>query len=290
MDWISKLERKFGRYAIPNLMTYIIILYIAGFMLHFINPEFYYNYLSLDAQAILHGQVWRIITFIMDPPSYSLLWIIFALYLYYFIGRQLEFAWGAFRFNLYFFSGVLFHVIAAILIYLITGISLRMGTDYLNLSLFFLFAALFPDVQFLLYMIIPVKVKWLAILDGIFFLWTVIQAFLPAYGGNPLYGMIYRANALAAVVSILNFIIFFMGSRNMKPYTPKQMKRKHDFQKNIRQASRPVNTYANGARHRCAVCGRTELDDPNLEFRYCSKCNGNYEYCQDHLFTHQHVE
>ena len=88
----------------------------------------------------------------------------------------------------------------------------------------------------------------------------------------------------------LNFIIFFLSSRNMKPYTPGQMKRKNDFKRKMRHAERPVNSYANGAKHRCAVCGRTELDDPNLEFRYCSKCNGNYEYCQDHLFTHTHVK
>lgn len=290
MNWIEKLERRFGRYAIPNLMNYIIILYAAGFVLNLINPEFYTNYLSLDASAILRGQIWRIVTFVIDPPSNSILWIIFSLYLYYFIGRQLEMAWGAFRFNLYFFSGMLFHVIAAILAYVITGVSLQLGTGYLNLSLFFLFAALFPDTEFLLYMFIPIKVKWLALIDGIYFLWTVVQAFLPVYGGNPVYGVVYQANALAAVVSLLNFIVFFLSSRRMQPYTPKQMKRKHEFKKKVRSASRPNNVYANGAKHRCAVCGRTELDDENLEFRYCSKCNGNYEYCQEHLFTHQHVK
>lgn len=290
MNWISKLERKFGRYAIPNLMNYIIILYAAGFVLNLINPTFYSSYLSLDAAAILRGQIWRIVTFIIDPPSSSILWIIFSLYLYYFIGNQLERAWGAFRFNLYFFSGMLFHVIAAILVYLLTGISFQLDTAYLNLSLFFLFAALFPDTEFMLYLFIPIKVKWLALIDGLFFFWTVIQAFLPTYGGNAVYGVYYKANALAAVVSVLNFIIFFLSSRNVRPYTPKQMKRKHDFKKNVKRASRPVNMYANGAKHRCAVCGRTDLDDENLEFRYCSKCNGNYEYCQDHLFTHQHVK
>lgn len=290
MDWISKLERKFGRYAIPNLMTYIIILYGAGFVLNLVNPMFYSTYLSLNAQAILRGQIWRVVTFIIDPPSDSLIWIFFALSLYYFIGKQLEYAWGAFRFNLYFFSGMLFHVIAAILIYLATGIIIPMGSHYLNMSLFFVFAALFPDVQFMLYMIIPVKVKWLALLDGVYFVWAVLQAVLPTYGGHPVYGIYYKANAVAAIVSILNFLLFFVGSRNVKPYTPKQMKRKHEFRKNVRQAQREVHVYAGGAKHRCAVCGRTELDDPNLEFRYCSKCKGNYEYCQDHLFTHEHVK
>lgn len=284
MDWLSKLERRFGKYAIPNLMYYIIIMYAGGFILQLINPSFYYQYLSLDASAILHGQIWRIITFMIQPPSTSVIFIIFALYLYYMIGTQLERAWGAFRFNVYFFAGILFHVLAAILVYLITGISLPIDTWYLNMSLFFAFAALYPNVQFLLFFVIPVKVKWLALLDGAYFLYTVILAFLPSYGGE-IFGIIYKANAVAAVVSILNFIIFFLGSRNMKPYSPKQVKRKREFQKKIR----PVNTYANGAKHRCAVCGRTELDNPNLEFRYCSKCNGNYEYCQDHLFTHTHV-
>lgn len=164
-----------------------------------------------------------------------------------------------------------------------------MDTWYLNLSLFFAFAALYPDIQLLLFFVIPIKIKWLAILDGLYFIYAIVQAFLPAYGGD-VFGIYYKANALAAFISILNFIIFFLSSRNMKPYTPGQMKRKNDFKRKMRHAERPVNSYANGAKHRCAVCGRTELDDPNLEFRYCSKCNGNYEYCQDHLFTHTHVK
>ena len=196
---------------------------------------------------------------------------------------------GAFRFNLYFFSGMLFIVIGAILAYLLTGAVLPMDTWYLNLSLFFAFAALYPDIQLLLFFVIPIKIKWLAMLDGLYFVYAIVQAFLPAYGGG-VYGIYYKANALAAFISILNFIIFFLSSRNMKPYSPGQMKRKNDFKRKMRQAERPVNVYANGAKHRCAVCGRTEMDDPNLEFRYCSKCNGNYEYCQDHLFTHTHVK
>lgn len=288
MNWISKLERKLGRYAIPNLMTYIIILYGAGFVLGLVNPTFYGQYLSLNAAAILHGQIWRVFTFIIQPPSYNLLWFAVGMYLYYFLGQQLEMAWGAFRFNLYFFSGVFFHVVAAMIVYFMTGLSLPLGTGNLNMSLFLVFAALYPNLEFRLYFLLPVKAKWLAWLDIAYILFDVVKAFLPAYGGGP-YGIIYKANAVAAVVSILNFLIFFFSSRNMKPYTPKQMKRKQEFKKKVKQA-RPVNYYKDGARHRCAVCGRTELDDPTLEFRYCSKCNGNYEYCQEHLFTHTHVK
>lgn len=289
MNWIQKLERKFGRYAIHNLMYYIIILYGIGFFMNLAVPDFYWNYLSLDAAAILHGQIWRIVTFLIQPPSASPIFVIFALYLYYMIGQHLEATWGAFRFNLYFFTGVIFHVVAGILAYLITGVSFPIGTSYLNLSLFFAFAAIYPDVEFLLFFIIPLKVKYLALFDGLFFGYTILQAFLPAYGGG-VFGAAYKADAIAAAVSILNFVIFYFSSRNFMAYSPKQIHRKKKFQKEVKKTYVNKEAAAVGAKHRCTVCGRTELDDPNLEFRYCSKCNGAYEYCQDHLFTHEHIK
>lgn len=288
MNWISRMERRFGRFAIPNLMYYIIILYGIGFVLHYVNPYFYIQYLSLDASAILHGQIWRILTFLIQPPSYNLLYLVIALYFYYMLGNALEQTWGAFRFNLYFFAGVLFHVLAAIVIYLLTGAVYMLNTTYLNLSLFFAFAALYPDMQFLLFFILPVKAKWLAWVDGAFFIWTIVQAFLPAYGGV---NSAYKVYALAAGISVLNFFIFYLSSRNFAKYSPGQKKRSRQFKKKMRTENRYA-AQADGRvpKHRCAVCGRTELDHPELEFRYCSKCNGNYEYCQDHLFTHQHVK
>lgn len=289
MNWIQKLERKFGRYAIQNLMYYIIILYGIGFLLNSVAPGFYTQYLSLNVNAILQGQIWRVVTFLIQPPDASLIFIIFVLHLYYMIGQHLEAAWGAFRFNLYFFTGVILHVIAAFAAYFITGISFPIDTFYLNLSLFFAFAVLYPNIEFLLFFVIPVKVKYLAILDGIFFAYVILQAFMPAYGGT-IYGGYYKANAIAAGVSILNFVIFYFSSRNFKAYSPGQVQRKKKFQREVRNAQVNRAAAAVGAKHRCTVCGRTELDDPNLEFRYCSKCNGAYEYCQDHLFTHEHVK
>lgn len=293
MNWLDKLERKFGRFAINNLMFYIVILYALGFVLHFINPAFYSTWLSLNPEAILHGQIWRIFTFIIQPPSYSLFWVLIALYMCYLIGSNIEAVWGSFRFNIYFYSGILFNILAGFITYFITGTttySEALGTTYISLSMFFVFASLFPETQFLLFFVIPVKVKWLAIFQGVIYGYSVLQAFMPAYGGSPLYGIRYKANALAIVVSLLNFFIYFMGSRHMRKYRPSQMRRKKDFDKKVKKTAAPTNNYAGGAKHKCAVCGRTELDDPNLEFRYCSKCHGNYEYCQDHLFTHKHVE
>ena len=297
MKWFNKLERKLGRFAIPNLMLYIIILYGFGFAINIFVPGFYTQYLSLNAEAIIkYGQIWRLVTFIIQPPStsgfsllYSILLLVLALYLYYSIGRSLEYAWGSFRFNLYFFTGVLMHIIAAMLTYFITGLSLPMGTYYLNLSLFFAYATIYPNQRFYVLGILPIKVKWLAWIDAAYFGYAILQAFLPAYGGDPLTGILYKAIALEAFVSILNFLIFFLLMGKTRSFGAKEIHRKHVYRKGVREG-RKAQGGPNGARHRCHVCGRTELDDPNLEFRYCSKCNGNYEYCQDHLFTHEHIK
>lgn len=283
-SWLGKMERKFGRYAIPNIMKYLIVLYAGGYFLYMINPMFYLNYLVLDWGAVLHGQIWRLLTFLMQPPSASIFMVALLLYIYYMIGMQLENALGTFRFNFYLLTGIVLHIVASLIVYLTTGIVISPSVEYLNLSFFFVFAMLFPDAQFLLFFAIPIKGKWIALIDGFYFLWAIISPFLPAYKGTG-YGAM-----MAALASILNVLIFYLLSRNMHAYSPKEVKRRRDYQRKVQQAQKPEHVYENGARHKCAVCGRTELDDPNLEFRYCSKCNGNYEYCQDHLFTHTHVK
>lgn len=295
MNFINKLERKFGKYAIHNLMYYIIAIYVLGWIIQLVAPEIYTSYLSLNAEAILHGQVWRIVTFLLNPPSSSPLFMIFALYLYFIIGMNIERAWGAFRFNLYFFVGVLLHVIAAIIIYLIFGINLDLGTYYLNLSLFFTFAALYPNMQLLLFFIIPIKIKWIALLNGVFFAATIIFGiainFLPEVAQYNLFTNLYRfgviatlPSSIAALVSMLNFIIFFFATRNYKRVSPKEVHRRNVYKRQVNEHTRKDSQ----ARHKCAVCGRTEKDSEDLVFRYCSKCHGGYEYCQDHLFTHEH--
>ncbi len=293
MNLLDKLERKFGRYAIHNLMYYIIILYALGYVILKFARPFYYAYLSLDPAAILHGQIWRIVTFIIYPPDTSLIFFLFSMYLYYMIGRVLESQWGAFRFNLYFFSGVLLHVIAAFISYYAFGSEIAMffGTYYLNFSLFLAYAALYPDTQFLLFFIIPIKAKWLGIIEGIYFGLTIAAGFLTPYlPDSVIFGFVNmgifpdQANAVMALVSLLNFLIFFFGMRNMRRYNPKEIYRRRTYAKSVKQGQKNATT------HKCAICGRTEKDGDDLVFRFCSKCNGNYEYCQDHLFTHEHVK
>ena len=235
------------------------------------------SYFTLEPGLILQGQIWRLISWVIIPPNFSLIFVIFMMLLYYSLGTSLETIWGSFRYNVYIFSGIIFTIIGAFIVYVITGGMVGFGgifsTYYINMSIFFACAAIMPDLQLYLYGIIPVKMKWLAILDAVLILWDFVAG-----------GIVTR---ISIVASLLNFLIFFLLNRNMQRYRPKQVIRKHKFQKEV---TRPTATYAGGAKHKCAVCGRTELDDPNLEFRYCSKCNGNYEYCQDHLFTHEHVK
>lgn len=282
MKWMNKLERKFGKYAIPNLMFYVTVLYVTGFVLSLFDPTFYYLYLSLDAAAIMRGQVWRLVTFLIQPPPSNIWFMIFALYLYYMIGRQLEYAWGTFKFNLYFFMGVIFNIVASLAIYLILDVRILMGTYYLNSALFLSYAVLYANQQFYLFFIVPIKVKWLAWIEVFLFGYSIINAF----SSGPVIGL---AVTIEILVALLNFLIFFFATRNMKRFSPKEIRRKQVYRKEV-QAGKQQSQYANGAKHRCTVCGRTELDDENLEFRYCSKCNGNYEYCQDHLFTHEHIK
>ncbi len=283
MKFFYKMERKFGRYAIRNLMYYIMILYGIGIVIQMLYPMLYWQYLCLDAPSILRGQVWRIVTFLLFPPMGSmaplgssagslfsdLLFNGIALSLYYSLGMNLERTWGAFRFNVYFFMGVLGHVLAALVGYLVFGQRWILTTVYLNFSLFFAFAAVYPNLEFLLFMVLPVKAKVLAIVDGIFFAYSFLM-------GN-------MADRCAIVLSLANFLVFFLMTRNTGRVSPREIRRRQEFKRQAKIIPK------GGTRHRCAVCGRTEADGEDLEFRYCSKCAGNLEYCQDHLYTHRHV-
>jgi hypothetical protein len=200
------------------------------------------------------------------------------------IGNSLENAWGSFRFNLYFFSGVIFNIIASIIIYSVTGLSVAIPLDYINEAMFFAFAALYSNVQILLMFVVPIKIKYIAIVYALYMGYDVYTKFDQ---GQWWVG-------LAVVVAMANFLIFFAATRNYRKFSPQQAKRRANYKRQVREAHNPNNVIQFSGRtvvtrHKCAVCGRTELDNDSLEFRFCSKCDGNYEYCMDHLYTHEHV-
>ena len=277
MNFLNKMERKFGRYAIYNLSTYIIGAYIIGYFLYFLAPGVLYNYLSLEPYYILKGQIWRLVTWVLIPPESPGIFTIIMLMLYYSLGNSLEQTWGAFRYNAYIFSGIISTIIGAFILYAVMGGNIVFGqalfsTYYINMSIFLACAASIPDVQVLLMFLFPIKVKWLGIVYGIILLVNCIQ------GGI--------ATWIVVIFSLLNFLVFFLRSKGKMHLSVGQIKRQQEFHQKMRAAGQTKGI----TRHKCAICGRTELDGDDLEFRFCSKCNGNYEYCQYHLFTHEHVK
>lgn len=280
-NWLDKAERKFGRYCIHGLMKYIVAIELVGAVIGVFNPALYIYWFSLDFSAIARGQVWRLITFIFFPELTSLdpvsiLLFAIQVYLYYMIGNSLENMWGSFRFTLYYISGLVLSVLAGFILYIFAHVSLwPVGFEYVNQALFLAFATIFPDIEFLLFFILPVKAKWLGILYAVMMGFDVITYLRSGSAGLTF--------AVAIVISMLNFLIFFLSSRDYKKHSYREHKRKAEFRKNT--SEKVVALY----RHRCAICGRTDRDYPDLEFRYCSKCDGNYEYCSDHIFTHEHV-
>ena len=288
MRFIDKLERKYGRYGIENLTMYIIISYVLGYALMYINPGAL-SMLSLNVTKILQGQVWRLITWIVYPPSTSSpLWFVIAiLFFYYPISASLEHTWGKFKFTLYILSGMIFTVIAAFILHFVMGGvldglgGLIFSTYYISLSIFLAYSLTYPDMTVLLMFVIPIKMKWMSIVYAAIVIYDVARYFM-----NGAWFM-----ALPIIASLLNFVIFFLGTRDFNRYNPKEIHRKNEFRRAVNGGSKTVPFPGNSnavTKHKCAVCGRTEKDDPNLEFRFCSKCNGNYEYCQDHLYTHIH--
>lgn len=294
MNFIDKLERKFGRFGISNLIVYAIALSIVGNIINLINPYIYHAYFSLDVYKILHGQIWRLFTFAMYPTIdmgagfiSDIVWYAIWAIMYYNIGIAMERVWGTFRFNLFYLGGVVLTILITVVTYAVmvfqgenaavTGslLGAYATLDYLNTSLFLAFAIMFPNIEFLVYFIIPVKAKWLSVLYFLRIAYQLVICFQ--------YGLYYVMALIIGSLVNLALAYFLFGQRIQGPRAAyKRKKRKVHYQKQAKEST-------NGPRHRCAICGRTELDAPHLEFRYCSKCEGNYEYCSEHLFTHEHV-
>ncbi len=285
MKLLDKLERKFGRYAIPGIMRYVAALFIIGLVIGMLAPGLA-PYLWLDFNKVAQGQVWRLVTFLIPISDMSgIFWTALSVYIYYMFGLSLEQAWGSFRLNLYFLVGILFNILASFIMFML-GIN-DPWISCLNAvceTLFFAYAALNPNASILLYFIIPLKAKYLAWFFGALYIYQAFGFFI----AKDYYMLI------PLVASLANFLIFFFATRNYHRMSPGEMRRKANYRRQVNQAKSGGNVVQFQGRnvvtrHKCAVCGRTELDGDHLEFRFCSKCDGNYEYCTDHLFTHEHV-
>ena len=288
---MKNLRRKFELYCyknrskgIPNLMLYIALGSAVVYVMSQISGNYFLYYLlCFDRNLILQGQVWRLITYPLTYNAGNILLTAVALLCYYSLGRAMENIWGTLRFNLYYLSGV---VMMDIYCMLFGGTA---DVVYLNMSLFLAYATLFPDSQFLLFFIIPIKAWIFALIDLVM---VLIGLFTYAFPYN-----------LFSIISLANYFLFFgKDVLNVIPMSwranaARLFHKKPPVQKKAKVIRFDAGSYeASQASvkapytHKCTVCGRTDVSDPDLEFRYCSKCKGYYCYCQDHINNHTHIQ
>ena len=329
MNFLNKLERKFDKFTVPNLYFVIIACLVVGYFFRYAFPSFYENLVLVPYLVVVQNQYWRLFTWIFTIPYdlssfITILFLPISLFFYYYLGRSLEAYWGRFMYNLYIFGGMFLTNILVVLggfIYYywspdamahrdnfltdmaLGGDAVYAGfsvTHYMLISIFLAFSVIGGDNMIYLYFVIPVKMKWLAYLDLIIMLFYFVQG-----------GLFTR---LIIIGSIANFFIYFLINRGKSRPTLKQRKVQKNFEKAKQRGYKAkakhatynedgTIEYPGGHKiitpgtgnpkgitiHKCAVCGRTEVDSPDMEFRFCSKCNGNYEYCSEHLYTHQHI-
>ena len=282
-DGVQRFCAAHPRFGIPNLMRVIVIGNVAVYVLMLLtqaNDANALSFLTFNLNALLHGEVWRLVTFVFVPAYSSPFALLISLYFYYWIGSTLERQWGTAKFNLYYISGALLTVLGVVLASLITGnpYLTAAGTGYVNLSMFFAFAFLFPDTTVLLFFILPEKMKWLAYLDGALFAFDIIKAI----------GAHNWAGVVLPIVALLNFAVFIWPEVHYLKERAKYQNSRKTVQFRQAQQQQAKQAQQQGYRHKCAVCGRTDTDYPDLQFRYCSKCVGYHCFCQDHIFNHVH--
>ena len=267
---IDRFCAKHPRFGIPNLAMYIAIGQVIVGVLSLLPPL--RNLLSLlvfSRMAILHGQVWRLVTFVFVPTTANPFYLLLGCYVIYWTGQMLEREWGTAKFSLFYLCGVLWSILGG----LILGLA---DIYYIHLSFFLVIATMYSEMQVLFMFVLPIKMKWLALLD-------VALILLQGLESGPYV-------VLLALPSFINYFIFTWSFWSVKLGF---MRRQADPQvinfKRARKQAEKKARETGGYLHKCAVCGVTDQDDPSMEFRYCSKCSGYYCYCANHINNHTHV-
>lgn len=258
MKFTTRLERKFGRFAIHDLTTYLVVGQGLALLLGLAKPAFL-GALLLIPSAVLDGQWWRLLSFLLTPPSTNLIFAAFALYLLWFMGGALEAQWGAFRYCLYVLVGTVMTIAAAFAFPYYPA-----SNGFLIGSIFLAFAALFPRYEILLFFVLPVQVRWLALLTWLLYAFAFIVG-----GWNT------RLLILAAVT---NFLLFF--GRDLADQLRHGRRRTRYHAKITPDRNQPL--------HICAVCGINDKTHREMDFRYCSKCEPPVAYCTEHIHNHEH--
>ncbi len=257
MGLLDKLESRLRYFAIPNITLYLVMgqafFYIAAYTGRLDTSK-----MLLVPAFVLQGEWWRLLAFIFIPPSTSLVFVFFVLYFFYMMGTALEGHWGTFRYNLFLLAGYLITVAVS---FLVPGSEAT--NIFIGASVFLAFAHLYPEFVIYIFFILPVKIKWLALLTWI------------GYAFSLLFGSWHTR--LFVLASIGNYFLFFgkdialrmrYGGRKMASQARDIAKSREPF-------------------HRCESCGKTDLSHPDMEFRYCPECGG-LGYCMEHIGNHEH--
>ena len=290
---MKNLRKKFELFCfrnrnkgIPNLMLYIALGTGLVYLFSLATNSYYlYGLLRFDRELILRGQIWRLITYPLTYRAGSVILTAISLLCYYSLGRAMENIWGTCRFTLYYLSGI---VLMDIYCMIFGG---QASVTYLNLSLFLGYATMYPNASFLLFYIIPVKAWIFALVDLVLVLSSLFTDPFPAN--------------LFSVISLANYFLFFgKDVLNVIPMSwrinaRRLLRRKKSGKAAPKAKVIPFDAGSYEAStatvkapytHRCTICGRTDVSDPELEFRYCSRCKGYYCYCQDHISNHTHIQ
>lgn len=283
---MKNLRRNFERFClrnrnkgIPNLMLYICIGNAVMYVISLVTRNYtLYNLLSFNRRLILQGQVWRLFTYPLTYLTSNILLMAISLLCYYSLGNAMERMWGTLKFNIFYLTGVVLMDIYAMIF------NCSANVYYLNMSLFLGYATLFPDASFLLFFIIPVKAWVLALFDLVIIL---LGVFSPPFTAANLFPLIALGNYFLFFGKDVLNVIPLSWQSNARKLFHKKPKQPKVIQFHVSQKPQePKQNY----NHRCTVCGRTDVSNPELEFRYCSKCKGYYCYCQDHINNHVHIQ
>ncbi|MCL2221011.1 MAG: hypothetical protein FWC20_01670 [Oscillospiraceae bacterium] len=288
---IDRFCNKHRGFGIPRLMLYIVI---ATGIVFLVGGAGLRNTLAFHPGLIFQGQIWRLFTWIFIPTGagagaglgLGIFFTLIMLYFYYFIGSTLEREWGVGKFTIYYLIGMLIHIVYGLIVWLIFGSGFFFANPsflnpmFLNLSMFFAFAVLFPDFTIRLFLIIPIKIKWVAIFNAVFFSYSII--------GGMIAGQFIAS--LLPLVAFLNFFLICGNDllSNIRPLAAKSSPQTINFRQAAKKAKKDLADKP--YRHKCAVCGKTDTEFPNMEFRYCSHCSGYHCFCDEHINSHIHFD
>ncbi|MCL2249755.1 MAG: rhomboid family intramembrane serine protease [Oscillospiraceae bacterium] len=290
---IDRFCNKHRGFGIPRLMLFIVIITAVVF---FVGGTGLLNFIRFIPPFVLRGEIWRLITWIFIPTGgggglgLGIFFTLIALYVSYMIGTTLEREWGTGKFTIFYLLGVLLHIIYAFIVWFAWSIIVPLTPIFLNLSLFFAFAVLFPDFTFRLFLIIPIKVKWLAILSAAIYLFTMVTGIFGALTGPPGQMLSGLFTALFPLIAIINFFLVCGDDLRalLQPLKAKTSPQVIRFKQETKKVKKDLADKS--YRHKCAVCGKTDTEYPNVEFRYCSHCNGYHCFCEEHINSHIHFE